>query len=82
MNVTIINSVWKGGDNMEKDMIRSLVAGMGIAGLVAGTTLAAPALAAESGDICGKGRQKSRKNQEKSERCCRQRVTETQGSTW
>ncbi|HBA70654.1 MAG TPA: hypothetical protein DER40_16400 [Geobacter sp.] len=49
MNVTIINSVWKGGDNMEKDMIRSLVAGMGIAGLVAGTTLAAPALAAESG---------------------------------
>lgn len=49
MNVTIIYSVRKGGDNMEKDMIRSLVAGMGIAGLVAGTTLAAPALAAESG---------------------------------
>lgn len=49
MNATIIDSVQKGGDNMEKDMIRSLVAGMGIAGLVAGTTLAAPALAAESG---------------------------------
>jgi len=49
MNATIIDSVRKGGDNMEKDMIRSLVAGMGIAGLVAGTTLAAPALAAESG---------------------------------
>lgn len=49
MNVAIIDSVRKGGDNMEKDIIRSLVAGMGIAGLVAGTTLAAPALAAESG---------------------------------
>lgn len=49
MNVAIIDSVRKGGDNMEKDIIRSLVAGMGIVGLVAGTTLAAPALAAESG---------------------------------
>lgn len=49
MNINIINPVRKGGDNMEKDMIRSLVAGMGIAGLVAGTTLAAPAMAAESG---------------------------------
>lgn len=34
---------------MEKDMIKSLVAGMGIASLVVGTTLSAPSLAAESG---------------------------------
>lgn len=34
---------------MEKDTIKSLVAGMGIASLVAGATLSAPALAAQSG---------------------------------
>ncbi|MSN24370.1 MAG: selenobiotic family radical SAM modification target peptide [Geobacter sp.] len=45
----VVTPVREGGDNMEKDMIKSLVAGMGIAGLVAGTSLSAPALAAQSG---------------------------------
>lgn len=34
---------------MDKDMIKNLVAGMGIASLVAGVTISAPVLAAESG---------------------------------
>jgi radical SAM modification target selenobiotic family peptide len=34
---------------MEKDQIKSLVAGLGIASLVAGVTLSAPAQAAQSG---------------------------------
>jgi radical SAM modification target selenobiotic family peptide len=39
----------KGGDNMDKDQIKSLVAGLGIASLVAGVSIAAPANAAQSG---------------------------------
>jgi len=34
---------------MDKDQIKSLVAGLGIAGLVAGVSIAAPGHAAESG---------------------------------
>lgn len=39
----------KGGENMDKDQIKSLVAGLGIAGLVAGVSIAAPSHAAQSG---------------------------------
>lgn len=39
----------KGGENMDKDKIKSLVAGLGIASLVAGVSLAAPTHAAQSG---------------------------------
>jgi radical SAM modification target selenobiotic family peptide len=39
----------KGGENMDKDQIKSLVAGFGIAGLVAGVSIAAPTHAAQSG---------------------------------
>ena len=39
----------KGGRNMDKDQMKSFVAGLGIAGLVAGVSIAAPAGAAQSG---------------------------------
>jgi radical SAM modification target selenobiotic family peptide len=39
----------KGGDNMDKDQIKSLVAGLGIASLVAGVSIVSPANAAQSG---------------------------------
>jgi radical SAM modification target selenobiotic family peptide len=39
----------EGGENVDKEQIKSLVAGLGIAGLVAGISIAAPAQAAQSG---------------------------------
>ena len=39
----------KGGDNMNREQIKCLVAGLGIASLVAGISIAAPAQAAKSG---------------------------------
>ena len=39
----------EGGENMDKDQIKSLVAGLGIASLVAGVSIAAPTHAAQSG---------------------------------
>ena len=39
----------KGGENMDKDQIKSFVAGLGIASLVAGVSIAAPSHAAKSG---------------------------------
>lgn len=42
-------AITKGGENMDKDQIKSLVAGLGIASLVAGVSIAAPAQAAQSG---------------------------------
>jgi len=39
----------KGGENMDKDQIKSFVACLGIASLVAGASVAAPAQAASSG---------------------------------
>jgi len=44
-----IISIQKGGDNMDKEQIKSLVAGLGIASLVAGVSIAAPTQAAQSG---------------------------------
>jgi len=39
----------KGGENMDRDQIKSFVAGLGIASLVAGALIALPAEAAQSG---------------------------------
>lgn len=39
----------KGGENMDKDQMKSFVAGLGIASLVAGVSFAAPSYAAKSG---------------------------------
>ncbi len=39
----------EGGENMNKDQIKCLVAGLGIASLVAGVSIAAPTHAAQSG---------------------------------
>jgi radical SAM modification target selenobiotic family peptide len=39
----------KGGENMDKVQIKSLVAGLGIASLVAGVSIVAPTHAAQSG---------------------------------
>jgi radical SAM modification target selenobiotic family peptide len=44
-----MNLSMEGGENMNKDQIRSLVAGLGIASLVAGVFVAAPTYAAQSG---------------------------------
>jgi len=46
---TNINKNMKGGENMDKEQIKSIVAGLGIASLVAGVSIAAPAQAAQSG---------------------------------
>lgn len=43
------SSSMKGGENMGKDQIKSFVAGLGIASLVAGASVAAPVQAAQSG---------------------------------
>jgi radical SAM modification target selenobiotic family peptide len=39
----------KGGESMDKEQIKSFVAGLGIASLVAGVSIAAPSQAAQSG---------------------------------
>lgn len=41
--------IQKGGEIMDKDPIKSFVAGLGIASLVAGISIAAPTHAAQSG---------------------------------
>jgi radical SAM modification target selenobiotic family peptide len=46
---SIINLNMKGGENMDKEQLKSFVAGLGIASLVAGVSIAAPAGAAQSG---------------------------------
>ena len=45
----ITNLSMEGGENMNKDQIKCLVAGLGIASLVAGVSIAAPTHAAQSG---------------------------------
>jgi radical SAM modification target selenobiotic family peptide len=51
MNISFVvtNPSMKGGENMDKDQIKSLVAGLGIASLVAGVSIAVPTHAAQSG---------------------------------
>ena len=44
-----INKNTKGGEKMDKEQIKSIVAGLGIASLVAGVSIAAPTQAAQSG---------------------------------
>jgi len=45
----IIDKFTKGGESMDKEQIKSFVAGLGIASLVAGVSIAAPSQAAQSG---------------------------------
>lgn len=49
VNIVAAINKQKGGRNMDKDQMKSFVAGLGIAGLVAGVSIAAPAGAAQSG---------------------------------